>query len=301
MKLWKDSHLSLSITRLGVEYLLAMLVIGGLAVRSGNNMLYLVFSLMIGFFLVSGWASRAAIRGLQMVEVSEGSLFAGMGGGVRVRFRDRAPRRVRALEIRLLGEGGRVEPTFYVGSKGLVEAVVVLQAYPERRGWWQVQALELQTSYPFGFLEKSLRIPLDQSLLVLPHPRSGPGRGEMKGEAPRSSSRSGSASPDGARPFRVGDSPNRIHWKRTAQRGEPWVREFEEDATVGVRLRMDLRVWMPGTAFECELERLSGVILQAHLKHQEVFLEIFGNEGRRAYHGRVNSWRALALAEAQGK
>ena len=58
MLLWKDRTLRLSITRLGWEYLLALMLIGLFAVNSGNNLLYLVFSLMLGLFLVSGVVSR---------------------------------------------------------------------------------------------------------------------------------------------------------------------------------------------------------------------------------------------------
>lgn len=300
MKLWNDGRLRLSLTRLGVEFLLAMLILGALAVRSGNNLLYLLFSLMVGLFLVSGWVSRGAIRELRLTQVIKGNLFVGMGGGVRIQFQDHAPKRIRGLSIRLETEGGRVESGFYEGGKGVSEGVVVLQAHPERRGWWRLVGLELRTGYPFGFLEKSWRIPLDQRLLILPHPRPGPQHGEWKGEASRPAFQSGGGSPDGARPFRIGDSPTRIHWKRTARRGEPWVREFEEEVTVGVRLRLDLRAWRPGIAFERELERLSGAILHARLKRQEVFLELFGREGRHAYQGRVASWRALALAQAEG-
>lgn len=301
MKLWNDARLSLSITRLGIEYLVAMLILGLLAGHSGNNLLYLLFSLMVALFLVSGWASRSAIRGLKDVQLQEGNLFARMEGGLRIRFRDSGPRRVRGLEIRLLCEGGRVEPGLYAGGGGEAEGTVSLKVQPERRGWWRVHGLEFRTCYPFGFLEKTLRVPLDQTLLVLPHPRSGSHHGEWKGEAPRAATRKGTASPDGVRPFRVGDAPTRIHWKRTAQRGEPWVREFEEEVTVGIRLRLDLRAWAPGEVFEEELERLSGAILQAHLRCQDIFLEILSAEGSRSCQGRVDSWRALALVQAEGE
>jgi len=300
VKLWNDGRLSLSITRLGIEYLVAMLVLGLLAGHTGNNLIYLLFSLMVALFLVSGWASRSAIRGLREFQVQEGNLFARMEGGVRIRCRDPHPGRARGLEIRLLCEGGCVEPGFYAGGGRESEEGILLRVHPERRGWWRVQGLEFRTRFPFGFLEKALRVPLDQALLVLPHPRSGAHQGEWKGEAPRAATRKGTASPDGARPFRVGDALSRIHWKRTAQRGEPWVREFEEEVTVGIRLRLDLRTWVPGEAFEEELERLSGAILQAHLRGQEILLEILSVEGSRSSQGRVECWRALALAQAEG-
>ena len=44
MNVWKDKRLRLAVTRLGAEYLAAMLLLGTFAVTTGNNLLYLVFS-----------------------------------------------------------------------------------------------------------------------------------------------------------------------------------------------------------------------------------------------------------------
>ncbi|HZU53262.1 MAG TPA: hypothetical protein VFF77_05175, partial [Holophagaceae bacterium] len=99
MLLWKDRTLRLSITRLGWEYLLALMLIGLFAVNSGNNLLYLVFSLMLGLFLVSGVVSRRSLRDLKPLELDEGNLFARVRGGLRLRFQDGAPRRIRGLEL----------------------------------------------------------------------------------------------------------------------------------------------------------------------------------------------------------
>ena len=76
MNVWKDKRLRLAITRLGAEYLAAMLLLGTFAVTTGNNLLYLVFSMMLGLFLASGWVSRRAIQDLDLVGVEEGNLFA---------------------------------------------------------------------------------------------------------------------------------------------------------------------------------------------------------------------------------
>ena len=160
--------------------------------------------------------------------------------------------------------------------------------------------LEMRTSFPFGFLEKAWRFQVEKSLLVLPHPRSTYVLGEFKGEAPRSVPARGLASPEGARPFQTGDPLSRVHWKRTAQRGAPWIRTFEGEQPTGLHLRLDLRAWAPGHDFERELERLSGMILQARLQRQEVFLRIDSLEGVSEDAGPTECWRALALAQAQG-
>jgi len=302
--LWNDKRLRLSLTRLGLEYLAAMLLAGLFAVTSGNNLLYLIFSLMLGLFLVSGWVSRGAIRDIDLHSIEEGNVFARVRGGVRIRFRDRAPRRVRALELHLEVERTRSEPGFYPGAQRLPRKndddpiQVVVHIRPELRGWCQASTLEIRTRYPFGFLEKAWRFPVQRPLLVLPHPRSVTVRQDLKGEAVRAIPAIGVSSPEGARPFRTGDAPSRVHWKRTAQRGTPWVRTFEGEQPTGLRLHLDLRRWMPGPEFEKELELLSGAILQARLQKLEVFLEVTDVTGRHEFQGATACWRILAQSQA---
>lgn len=297
MLLWNDSRLRLAITRLGLEYLAAILLIGAFAVNTGNNLLYLVFALMLSLFLVSGWVSRRALGDLDLGSVEESNLFAGIQGGITVRLRDRAPGRVRCLEVRLDLDRGRVEPGFYPGGEGRGEAAVVLQAWPGTRGTCRVRRLEVRTAFPFGFLEKARSYPLDAELLVLPHPRPLPPGAGAGPEAGQPRPGPGGASPDGARPFRERDPVSRVHWKRTAQRGTPWVRTFEDEAPAGLRLRLDLGAWAPGPAFERELEHLSGAILRARLQRREVTLAVESAAGGRSCQGWGPCWRALALAQ----
>lgn len=303
MLLWKDRTLRLAITRLGWEYLLALLLIGAFAVNSGNNLLYLTFSLMLGLFLVSGIVSRRALRNLKPLDLDEGNLFARVRGGLRLRLQDGAPKRVRGLELRLTMEGGEVETAFFAGGSGEAEPVAVLHARAGARGWTRLTGLELRTRHPFGFLEKAWRFELDRSLLVLPHPRApqaSPGEPAQEGQT-RTLPRPGESSPEGARPLRPGDPPARVHWKRSAQRpqGELWVRTFEEEQPLALRLDLDLGDWAPGRAFERELERLSGAILQARLQKREVELTVRGSEGLRRHEGPQACWRALAVAVAE--
>jgi uncharacterized protein (DUF58 family) len=305
MLLWKDRTLRLSITRLGWEYLLALMLIGLFAVNSGNNLLYLVFSLMLGLFLVSGVVSRRSLRNLKPLDLDEGNLFARVRGGLRLRFTDGAPRRVRGLELRLAMEGGEVETTFFAGGGGDAEPVAVLHARAGKRGWTRLTGLELRTRHPFGFLEKAWHFELDRSLLVLPHPRApqaAPGDPAKEGQI-RTLPRPGDSSPEGARPMRPGDPPARVHWKRSAQRpqGELWVRTFEEEQPLALHLELDLGAWAPGRAFERELERLSGAILQARLQKREVELVVRSAEGLWRHEGPQACWRALAISEAEAE
>ncbi len=302
MNLWNDKRLRLTLTRLGIEYLIALSVMGFFAVNSGNNLLYLIFSLMLGLFLVSGWVSRKAIRGLELEAIEEGNIFARVKGGVRIRLRDRHPQRIRGVEVHLALDRARTEPGFYGGAQGKEEAIlVVLQVRPELRGWHKARFVEMRTRFPFGFLEKAWRLSLEKTVLVLPHPRSTVAQRNGEGESPSYRPQPGLSSPVGAQPFRIGDPLSRVHWKRTAQRGFPWVRTFEGEQPSGLHLKLDLRAWVSGDPFEKHLEILSGAILQARLQRQEVFLSLHSVEGIREHKGPTECWRALAVAHAQGE
>lgn len=301
MRLWNDRHLRLSLTGLGLQYLLALLGVGAFAVNSGNNLLYLVFSMLLGLFLVSGILSRRAMQGVKVAGLDEGSLFARVRGGLRLRLKAGGRGRIRGLELHLLMDGGLVEPTFLGAASRQGETLVVLQARAGGRGWTRLRRLELRTRFPFGLLEKSRFIDLEQPLLVLPHPRTPPARPNCwRDLGHRSLIQEGSSSAEGARPLRQGDPPSRVHWKRTAQSGQPWVRTFEDERPMGLQLRLDLSEWAPGRHFERELERLSGTILQARLQKREISLELHGPEGIREIRGHTACWRVLAQAQASG-
>ncbi len=299
MRIWNDRHLRLAITRLGLEYVGLTLAMGFFAVYTGNNLLYAVFTLLLGLFLVSGWASFRALRGLRLLKIEEGNIFARVKGGVRIYLEDDAPKRPRGLEVFLHMEHTTPEPGFYPGGRGTNNRIA-LHVVPDRRGWRKLKELEFRTRFPFGFMEKSHRIPLDQSILALPHPRATRWERGGLGQEAHLVPQPGAVSPEGLRPFRPGDSPHRVHWKRTAQYGSPWVRTFEDEQPQGIRLELDLLNHTPGTAFERELERLSGVILQARIHRQPVTLVLYGRHGRRVFEGVVPAWRALALAEGEG-
>jgi uncharacterized protein (DUF58 family) len=204
------------------------------------------------------------------------------------------------LEIHLETTSGKVAPGLLEGGKGVGQPKVFFQFRPELRGQSAITCVELHTSYPFGFLEKIWRFHVNMPLSVSPHPS---GHGEPEdgiGDFLEPTPKSGYSSPVGARPFMPGDSISRIHWKRTAQRGEPWVRVMEGDQPKGMTLELDLGKWQADDDFERELEYLSGAILQARLRKQEATLTIHGKHGRADVFGHIAAWKALAILEAEG-
>ncbi|MCL1908416.1 MAG: DUF58 domain-containing protein, partial [Holophagaceae bacterium] len=225
--------------------------------------------------------------------------FARAKGGIWIDLLDKAPKRVRGLEVHIEIAGCQAEPGFFRGGGGLGAAAVAVPLRPEARGILRSMCVELRTSYPFGFLEKAWRFQVEAPLVVSPNPAGAAAPQGGSGEFADPSPKSGHSGPVGARPFVPGDSINQIHWKRTAQRGEPWIRIMEGDQPKGVVLEIDLGEWEPGPEFEGELERLSGTILHARLNRTEASLKIFGRDGRREAVGHTEAWKALATLEGE--
>lgn len=77
------------VTREGVAYLVLTLVIGIAALNTGNNMLFIVVSAMLGAVLVSGIASAAVLRALELDVMLPAHAFAGQSVQARLALRNR--------------------------------------------------------------------------------------------------------------------------------------------------------------------------------------------------------------------
>jgi uncharacterized protein (DUF58 family) len=102
-----------------------------------------------------------------------------------------------------------------------------------RRGIHRLSGLRLSTRFPFGLLRRSIDVEAPTDLLAYPAlvPVSDPlltGGLAQVGEK-QSPARARSGDFHGLRELRPGDDPRDIHWRTTARRGRPFVREFEEE------------------------------------------------------------------------
>ena len=66
----------MKVTPVGVRYLLLSLAVGLAAVNTGNNLLYLLFAMMLSLILVSGVLSERALRRLTATRTLPPRLFA---------------------------------------------------------------------------------------------------------------------------------------------------------------------------------------------------------------------------------
>ncbi len=124
---------------------------------------------------------------------------------------------------------------------------------PLPRGLHAVQRLQIVSRFPFGLFQVSRTVPASAELVTFPRPLlpaefvAAGGECDSETLAPLIGHRSHSIA--GLRPFRTGDATADIHWKASARRGQPIVKERELEVGDSVELVIDRR------CSEAELER----------------------------------------------
>lgn len=215
--------------------------------NTGNNLLYLVLSLMLAFLVLSGLLSEASLRGVRVERRQPRELFAQTPNRIVLRIRnthrhvasfaiaiaDRADENGTAVEI------GRCF-ALRVGPGDSAERSYVFE--PARRGALWFDSLNISTRFPFGLFVKSLEIEAREPALVYPRldPLASNVRTHAIGEVCqdwRGASLHGDEL-SGLREFVPGDSFGRVHW-RSSLRARRWLvgeRDGASAADLEVRL-----------------------------------------------------------------
>lgn len=224
-------------TREGWWCLLVAVGLGFTAVNSGNNMLYLLESMLLGLIIISGILSEQSMRHLQLSALVPDEIYAerpAMLGATVVNARRRLPARSIVLEIL---DGGRVIylPRLAAGA----ERVVAWERTFPARGRQRLAGLRVTTRFPFGLFVKAGPVQLQSEVVV--YPAVGPVAldrlGASAGAAASALRRRGRGQDlHNLREYRDGDDPRLIHWRVSAKTGVTTVRELEAEAAGDVRL-----------------------------------------------------------------
>ncbi len=240
-------------TREGWWFIAAAFALGLAATNTGNNLLYLLFAMLLGFITISGLLSEQAHRGLGVGRHLPSALHAGAPAYFALALANRK-RRAPSFSLHLEEEdpASGIMRHHYLVRLGPAERTT--WTYPlvfPRRGRHRLPGYRVWTRYPFGLFTKATRLREQAEVLVLPavHPLDGPAAGSPWGAGERPRRRRGRGTDlHELRDFRDGDDPRLIHWKSTARTGRLILRELQEEEAR--RLRLVVEDPAPGTPEE---------------------------------------------------
>lgn len=206
------------------------------ALNTGTNLLYLLTAVVGAALLLNLWTARRLAS--SVVVQGQGPARVTQGERPRVALEVRAARAL-AAPVRLeLGEepdaGGVVLLPLAAGelARASVEAGVA-----RRRGRLRLGDARVVATAPFGLFRRVGRQALEAETLVVPPVRA-VRAGALSHRAPDAEgiARRPTLAPEerdvvrGIRDLRPGDDVRAIHWRASARRGAPVVKEFERPA-----------------------------------------------------------------------
>jgi uncharacterized protein (DUF58 family) len=257
---WLRPPRALRPTRAGWIFFAITFGVGFAALNTGNNLLYLVLSLMLAFLVLSGLLSESALRGIQVRRRLPGELYAGVPGAIRLEISNNQ-RRVPAFAVLIedrLRERGQAERAagrafaLRIGPAAAETRVYSLEA--GQRGRLAFTRCVVSTRFPFGLFAKSLVLERPEAVLAFPAPEPSAGRQQPVGDDGRSDIVAGenvdTAHTAGLRGWAPGDPARRVHWRASLRHRTLLVRELEKEHRAEIQVYLRTGDAQPGEAFE---------------------------------------------------
>lgn len=261
-------------TREGWWFLLLLLGLTLASFNTGNNLLYLVLSLLLAVLVIQNVVAEWNLRGVVVRRQLPAELFAWEGavGALEVVNKRRLGA---SFDIRV-EERGPVEAGGLVGLVPAGAAVAAPATWTfARRGVSKLGVLRVSSAFPFGLFLRYRDFDHPVELLVYPPRRAGrPARAAaglgQEVEDPRR--RGGEGDFIGLRPYTPGDPLRALHARTWARVGQPMVMERAAHQATQVMVRVPGR---PGQ-LEDELARACGQAVRHFALGHAVGLEIGG-------------------------
>lgn len=270
---WLAYRMDYRVTREGIVYLGGIFVIALAALNTGNNLLFVTLACLLGGILISGIISQVVLSGVELRLDLPEHIFANqpvlalaelenhkrmlpsfslrLVGTKPPRTRRKAQKQVSSRTDRNSGRateragGILTTPVYfpYLPAQQKMHQAVEL-VFPHR-GVYRQDSIGLQTTFPFGFLEKTREV--ESTIEALVYPSVAPSdefyeilplvTGELE-----SFTRGRGHDLYSIRDYQTFDSARHVDWKASARTGSLQVREFAREDERRVLLVLDAAI-----------------------------------------------------------
>ena len=143
--------------------------LGVAAINTGNNLLYLLVSLLLGLIIMSGVLSEQSMRGVALTAVEPEELYAGRSAlfGATIANRKRWLTSY-SITIELLSPGATPRFLYLPRLEAGAERLVTWEDTLSRRGRHRLAGVRITTRFPFGLFLKAGRPMLASEVVVYP-------------------------------------------------------------------------------------------------------------------------------------
>ncbi|HEU0264796.1 MAG TPA: DUF58 domain-containing protein [Geobacterales bacterium] len=218
-------------------YIAITLLLGFAAVNTGNNLLFLIVSALLGFMVVSGIMGVVNLGGVEVRLLPPEELYAGTPALVSLTLvnRKRLPSFLLTVSV---ADRHLLVP--FLAVAGEQNGAVTLTF--NRRGRQVVEGIRLGSSFPINFFVRSRPLPSTLQLTVFPTPRTcgdaGAGEGRQQLSGTRGVSRGTGNELERITDY-AGEPLRQIHWRLTARHDQLKVKQLVAEAAEPVIITLD--------------------------------------------------------------
>ncbi len=233
----------LTFTREGRWFVFMTVMVGLLAINTGNNLLYLLLAWLLSFIIASGVLSEVTMRRLVVSRRPPAQVFAGSPFLMEISVENgKAGMASYSIEIEDLIRGKPIDKRCYFLKipAGKTQRTSYRHTFA-RRGAYRFDGFRIATRFPFTLFRKSRDTEDPSEVLVFPRvTRVRPPPPRPRGQGVGASSRLGRRGEFfGLREWRQGDDRRAIHWPSTARSGRVVVRENQDELERQVMIAID--------------------------------------------------------------
>ncbi len=261
---WLSYQIDYKVTPEGIAYIIGIVVIGGAAVNTGNNLMFMVLACLLAGLLISGLLSRVVLGGVDVrLELPE-HIFA-QRTVLAIAELDNTKQIAPSFSVSLVSEDApkskknapanpapRIldRPIYFPHIPHRQSARQNVELTFPRRGIYRQDVLGLRTKFPFGFLQKTRRVKSSIEAVVYPQIQPTEEFYEVlplvSGEL-ESYQRGRGNDLYAIRDYQFNDSARHVDWKASARTGALQVKEYAREDERRVMLVFDPYAGPQGT------------------------------------------------------
>ena len=155
----------ISILREGVIYILVLLIIGFAAINSGNNTIYLIFSITLSIFACS---SILAVRNLKDIEIeidTPQEIYANKESNIYAYIKSKDKRKKFLIDVKILTQKKKIEEINGVEKRKF-------KMLETKRGIKTIKTIKLSSAFPFNFFTREIDENVEYEYFVFPEIRN---------------------------------------------------------------------------------------------------------------------------------
>jgi uncharacterized protein (DUF58 family) len=215
-------------SREGKRFFLATVLITVAALNTGNNLIYLILSMMLSIFILSILILMVNMNGLELVVHQSQPVFANNPADMNITISNRK-RLIPSYSIKVLMPEGIKGGVYFPEISGLSDRLKTVPVVYEKRGIYRYGDFFIETSFPFILFSDRILCRVEGEVIVYPEIK------EIDGIIPEITGvrcepylpRIGEEDEFSMiREFRYGDDWRRIHWKASAKTAKFMVMEY---------------------------------------------------------------------------